>query len=43
MTMRYRQLGRTGLYVSVICLGTMTFAGKGDMWGLIGGVKLGGR
>ncbi|MGE5501522.1 MAG: aldo/keto reductase [Ignavibacteriales bacterium] len=37
--MRYRQLGRTGLYVSEICLGTMTFAGKGDMWGLIGSVE----
>jgi aryl-alcohol dehydrogenase-like predicted oxidoreductase len=27
--MKYRMLGRTGLYVSEICLGTMTFAGKG--------------
>jgi aryl-alcohol dehydrogenase-like predicted oxidoreductase len=26
--MKYNQLGRTGLYVSEICLGTMTFAGK---------------
>ena len=27
--MKYRMLGRTGLYVSEICLGTMTFAGTG--------------
>ena len=27
--MRYRLLGRTGLYVSEICLGTMTYGGKG--------------
>ncbi len=26
--MRYRQLGRTGLFVSEICLGAMTFGGK---------------
>ena len=37
--MRYRQMGRTGIYVSEICLGTMTFAGKGDMWGAIGSVE----
>lgn len=33
--MRYRQLGRTGLYVSEICLGTMTFGGQG-FWRAIG-------
>ncbi|MFO1320805.1 MAG: aldo/keto reductase [Burkholderiales bacterium] len=27
--MKYRVLGRTGLYVSEICLGTMTWGGKG--------------
>lgn len=27
--MRYRRLGRTGLHVSELCLGTMTFGGKG--------------
>lgn len=32
--MRYNQLGRTGLFVSEICLGTMTFGGigKGSPW-----------
>jgi len=35
--MRYNTLGRTGLFVSEICLGTMTFGGSdGDMWGNIG-------
>jgi aryl-alcohol dehydrogenase-like predicted oxidoreductase len=36
--MRYNLLGKTGLYVSEICLGTMTFGGKG-FWGVVG--KLG--
>lgn len=27
--MRYKRLGRTGLFVSELCLGTMTFGGKG--------------
>ena len=27
--MKYRMLGRTGLYVSELCLGTMTFGGRG--------------
>ncbi len=27
--MRYRQLGNTGMFVSELCLGTMTFGGKG--------------
>jgi aryl-alcohol dehydrogenase-like predicted oxidoreductase len=34
--MRYNQLGRTGLFVSEICLGTMTFGGQGEMWQHIG-------
>lgn len=34
--MRYRQLGRTGLFVSEICLGTMTFGGQGGIWEAIG-------
>jgi aryl-alcohol dehydrogenase-like predicted oxidoreductase len=33
--MRYRLLGRTGLYVSEICLGTMTYGGTGR-WAPIG-------
>ena len=33
--MRYRLFGRTGLYVSELCLGTMTFGGKGH-WENIG-------
>jgi aryl-alcohol dehydrogenase-like predicted oxidoreductase len=33
--MKYRPLGRTGLFVSEICLGTMTFGGRG-MWQAIG-------
>jgi len=32
---RYRLLGRTGLYVSELCLGTMTYGGKG-FWAQIG-------
>src|SRR5438270_557242 len=27
--MRYNQLGKTGLFVSELCLGAMTFGGKG--------------
>jgi len=37
--MRYRLLGRTGLYVSEVCLGTMTFGGKGS-WEVIGQLGL---
>lgn len=37
--MHYRLLGRTGLYVSEICLGTMTYGGKG-FWGQIGALPL---
>ncbi len=36
--MRYKTLGNTGLYVSELCLGTMTFGGKG-FWEVVG--KLG--
>ena len=36
--MRYKRLGRTGLYVSELCLGSMTFGSKG-FWEVIG--KLG--
>lgn len=34
--MRYRPLGRTGLFVSELCLGTMTFGGTEGMWAKIG-------
>ncbi len=35
MSMKYRLLGRTGLLVSELCLGTMTFGGEG-FWQVIG-------
>jgi len=34
--MRYKPLGHTGLLVSELCLGTMTFGGQGDIWSKIG-------
>ena len=34
--MRYNKLGRTGLFVSELCLGTMTFGGTGEVWSKIG-------
>jgi aryl-alcohol dehydrogenase-like predicted oxidoreductase len=34
--MRYRKMGRTGLIVSELCLGTNTFGGSGSMWSAIG-------
>jgi aryl-alcohol dehydrogenase-like predicted oxidoreductase len=34
--MRHVPLGRTGLFVSELCLGTMTFGGSEGMWGQIG-------
>ncbi|KFE36242.1 aldo/keto reductase [Thioclava atlantica] len=34
--MRYRRLGPSGLFVSELCLGTMTFGGSEGMWGQIG-------
>lgn len=36
--MRYRKLGRTGLAVSEVCLGTMTFGGDG-IWRAIGALE----
>src|SRR5690349_14098729 len=38
VVMRYRKLGRTGVYVSELCFGAMTFGGKG-FWEVVG--KLG--
>ncbi|MGO4832688.1 aldo/keto reductase, partial [Rhizobiaceae sp. 2RAB30] len=39
--MRYNQFGRTGMFVSEICLGTMTFgqANEANQWGAIAGVE----
>jgi len=37
--MRYRKFGRTGLFVSELCLGTMTFGGEDGIWGQIGNLK----
>jgi len=37
--MRYNPLGQTGLYVSELCLGTMTFGGGEGMWRAIGAVQ----
>jgi aryl-alcohol dehydrogenase-like predicted oxidoreductase len=34
--MRQRRLGHSGLFVSELCLGTMTFGGSEGMWGQIG-------
>jgi len=37
--MRYRPLGRTGQFVSEICLGAMTFSGGSGFWRAIGAVE----
>src|SRR3974390_1557970 len=37
--MRYHLLGQTGLYVSEICLGTMTFGGSKGIWESIGNLQ----
>jgi len=41
--MKYNQLGRSGLFVSEICLGTMTFGGSeaAGMWKAIGALQQG--
>ncbi|MGV3572571.1 MAG: aldo/keto reductase [Ramlibacter sp.] len=39
--MRHVPLGRTGLFVSELCLGTMTFGGSEGMWGKIGTLQQG--
>src|ERR1700691_2015370 len=36
--MEYKTLGNTGLLVSNLCLGTMTFGGSGGIWKAIGSV-----
>lgn len=42
--MRYNQMGNTGMFVSELCLGTMTFgaAVEGSMWGAIAGLDQSG-
>jgi aryl-alcohol dehydrogenase-like predicted oxidoreductase len=37
--MRHKPLGRTGLFVSELCLGTMTFGGSDGIWGQIGSLQ----
>ena len=37
--MRHRPLGQTGLFVSELCLGTMTFGGTEGMWANLGALK----
>jgi aryl-alcohol dehydrogenase-like predicted oxidoreductase len=37
--MRHKPLGRTGLFVSELCLGTMTFGGGGGIWAQIGDLQ----
>jgi aryl-alcohol dehydrogenase-like predicted oxidoreductase len=37
--MQYQQLGNTGVFVSRLCLGAMTFGGKGTMFEAIGALE----
>ncbi|MDB6082653.1 MAG: oxidoreductase Aryl-alcohol dehydrogenase-like protein [Gammaproteobacteria bacterium] len=37
--MRYRKFGQSGLFVSELCLGTMTFGGDGGIYGQIGNLQ----
>lgn len=37
--MRHRPLGHTGLFVSELCLGTMTFGGSEGIWSKIGALQ----
>src|SRR5215471_16241805 len=36
---RYEQLGNTGVFVSRLCLGAMTFGGSGGIFEVIGGLS----
>ena len=38
--MRHHSLGRTGLFVSELCLGTMTFGGSDGIWASMGALPL---
>ena len=40
--MKFRQLADTGVFVSELCLGTMTFGGRGGMWEVIAGLDQAG-
>jgi aryl-alcohol dehydrogenase-like predicted oxidoreductase len=40
--MKYRQLADTGVFVSELCLGAMTFGGRGGQWEVIAGLDQGG-
>jgi len=37
--MRFKKFGRTGLFVSELCLGTMTFGGESGIWSQIGNLE----
>lgn len=37
--MRMKRLGRTGLLVSEVCLGTMTFGGRSSFWRVMGALQ----
>ena len=37
--MKLRQLADTGVFVSELCLGAMTFGGRGQQWQVIGGLE----
>jgi aryl-alcohol dehydrogenase-like predicted oxidoreductase len=37
--MKYRLLADTGVFVSELCLGAMTFGGRGQVWETIGGLS----
>lgn len=39
--MRYRKFGNTGLFVSELCLGTMTFGGEGSLGGQLSWKQIG--
>ena len=39
--MRMNKLGRSGLFVSELCLGTMTFGGTGEVWSKMGDLDQG--
>ena len=40
--MKFRQLADTGVFVSELCLGAMTFGGRGGMWEVIAGLDQSG-